>query len=282
MKPGIYENISNDDYHTKYLAWMSSTGLRKFDRSPAHFKHYQDTPQSRGTKALIFGDAYHKYLLEPDIFDDHFAVKPGYNKTLKGNREKWAKFKIDHHGKPMIDEGEMAAIRAMKQSIMDEPGAKWVLDVDHKVEQTIIWKDRETGVKCRCRPDMLFSDYGAPAFVDVKTSMCADPRDFPRVILNYGYHIQLAFYRRGISFITGKPLEAIDVYILAVEKSAPFLPALMKVREDALQEGDEICGKVLGDYKASLNMDYWPGYQKGKEIMSVTLPPYGFREMDFV
>ena len=67
MNPGIYENISNEDYHGG--EGISKSGLDLIAKSPAHYKAVIDGITVREpTKAQSLGTAFHELLLEPDLF----------------------------------------------------------------------------------------------------------------------------------------------------------------------------------------------------------------------
>lgn len=67
MKPGIYSNISNEDYHGGI--GISKSGLDLIAKSPAHYKAVVDGITVREpTKAQAIGTAFHELLLEPDLF----------------------------------------------------------------------------------------------------------------------------------------------------------------------------------------------------------------------
>ncbi len=67
MKPGIYFDISNDDYHKG--SGISKSGLDLIAKSPAHYKAVIDGITVREpTKAQAIGTAFHELLLEPELF----------------------------------------------------------------------------------------------------------------------------------------------------------------------------------------------------------------------
>ena len=67
MKPGIYYDISNDEYHSGI--GISKSGLDLIAKSPAHYKAVVDGLVKREpTKAQSLGTAFHELLLEPELF----------------------------------------------------------------------------------------------------------------------------------------------------------------------------------------------------------------------
>lgn len=67
MNPGIYDNISNEDYHRG--EGISKSGLDLIAKSPAHYKAVIDGITVREpTEAQSLGTLFHEMLLEPDLF----------------------------------------------------------------------------------------------------------------------------------------------------------------------------------------------------------------------
>lgn len=72
MTPGIYNNISNEDYHSG--PGISKSGLDLIAKSPAHYKAVIDGITVREpTAAQALGTAFHELLLEPDVFWAKYA-----------------------------------------------------------------------------------------------------------------------------------------------------------------------------------------------------------------
>lgn len=76
MEPGIYDNISNADYHGG--AGISKSGLDLVAKSPAHYFHAVNAANDNEhvpTVAQAFGTAFHALLLEPEEFQKTYAVE---------------------------------------------------------------------------------------------------------------------------------------------------------------------------------------------------------------
>lgn len=70
MKPGVYSNISNYDYHTG--PGISNSGLSLVRKSPMHYRVKKlaanDNAPQVSTPAQMIGTAFHALLLEPEFF----------------------------------------------------------------------------------------------------------------------------------------------------------------------------------------------------------------------
>ena len=61
---------SEDQYHAD-KNFISVSGMKKLKVSPAHFREEEEIKE---TEALIFGSAYHCFVLEPDRFENEYYI----------------------------------------------------------------------------------------------------------------------------------------------------------------------------------------------------------------
>ena len=65
---------------------ISRSELWKIEKSPLHFKWAQEHPDN-DSKALVFGRAVHKAILEPNDFSSEFVILPKLNlRTAEGKK----------------------------------------------------------------------------------------------------------------------------------------------------------------------------------------------------
>lgn len=73
MKPGIYSDISNADYHGG--PGISKSGLDLIHRSPMHYKAVIDSANdNEPTAAQMIGTAAHALILEPEEFAKNYCL----------------------------------------------------------------------------------------------------------------------------------------------------------------------------------------------------------------
>lgn len=74
MKPGVYDNIPNHEYHGG--PGISKSGLDLIARSPLHYKAVVDAANDNRepTPAQKLGTAFHCLLLEPDVFVREYCL----------------------------------------------------------------------------------------------------------------------------------------------------------------------------------------------------------------
>ena len=106
----------------------------------------------------------------------------------------------------------------------------------------MFWRDSEFGVWCRTRPDYLPPH--RRYLVDYKTSVSADPREFGRRMLDYGYHQQAAWYLDGVQAVTGDLPERFAFVVQ--EKTPPYLVSVCWVDADSIEIGRELNRFAIG------------------------------------
>lgn len=72
MNPGVYRDLSNEDYHSG--PGVSKSLLDLLRQSPAHLRAALTSSEARKpTPSQAFGTAFHMLVLEPERFDSSFA-----------------------------------------------------------------------------------------------------------------------------------------------------------------------------------------------------------------
>jgi hypothetical protein len=249
MQPGIHD-ISIEAYHAS--DGLSRSALMLFKKSPQHYynEYLSENKVTRSaTPALLFGDALHTYVLEHDKFFDRYAFDESYP------------------GKKMIKEDDYFDIVNIAQSLDNDPTAKHLIS-KAQYEKAIYWQDDDTGILCKCRPDILHGNM----ICDLKTTNDASEKSFKYSIWKYGYHIQAAMTLDGIYKILGKKIE--DFIFIAVEKKAPFVIAVYILDTQSIEKGRDEYKELLVKYKDCLDKNEWPGYRK----RYISIPNHAFSQ----
>lgn len=196
MQPGIYYDISNEDYHRG--AGISKSQLDDIAINPAIFQWRKEAPEDDEKKAALdMGTALHCLLLEPEEFDKRFIVAPAFNRRTNEGKADEQRFLKDceSSGMTVMDAEQGRKLKLMRASALAHPAARWLLEAEGHQEASIYWNDEQTGELCRIRPDKFLS--GQPVIVDVKK--VADMSRFARHVEEFRYHVQDAYYREGFS-----------------------------------------------------------------------------------
>lgn len=126
-----------------------------------------------------------------------------------------------------------------------------------KPEQTLIWQE-ENGVWCRVRPDWLHDSM--LLIDDYKTrSGSAHPDAIERTMFREGWHIQAAFYLRGVAMVTG--VEAPRRFrFVCHEIDPPFALSVVELHEWALAVATKMVVHAIETFGTCLQSGIWPGY----------------------
>lgn len=256
MKKGIVIE-SNAEYHGDMSA-ISKSRLAKMAVCPRYFKWCEEHPQEP-TQALIFGSAFHKFLLEKDEFEKEFAVLPvGIDRRTKAGKEAYDLFMLENEGKAIITQADLEMIVDMCKSITENKYAAQLLKGEH--EQSMYFTDELTQVQCKVRPDVyrVFDD--EVVITDFKSVKSAVAEKFINDVIKYGYDLQAYMYRLGVAITLGVPTEKVSFVFIPVEKEPPYLTAVYEVTQDIFDRGEMLFRKYIGTYKECEEANNWYSY----------------------
>ena len=253
---------------------ISRSELWHIRESPQKFKYYKEN-QPEPTPSLLFGQVLHKMLLEPVTFCDEFVVAPEVNRRTKDGKQMWEAFVSDHEKQTIIPEEMYAKANEMCEAVKREPLAVKLLN--GAAEVPFFWTDEMTGEACKCRVDVLNTEYSQPIIVDVKSTSDASTEAFIRSAINYGYDFQAAMYSDGVEKNIGKKL--LFVFI-AVEKEPPYAVNILQADELMLRRGYDLFREYIGIYHDCKVSGNWYGYLgRLNQINNLALPSYLAKEV---
>jgi exodeoxyribonuclease VIII len=241
MRPGVYSNITNADYHGGPGVSNSMLSVLR-EKSPMHLKALRSAANdNEPTTAQAIGTAFHCLVLEPDVFEEQYVMplvlpddalvksddlkaalkdagekvsgtKPELIERLKAMRpdakiadELKQRYAVANAGRTIISVEQRDQLFAMRDAVMAHPAARAVLTgAKYVTEHSVYANDPETGELRRVRPDLWRFD---GIVGDLKTTDDASPEGFARSIAKWGYDVQHPYY--------------LDTINLALEQSPP-------------------------------------------------------------
>lgn len=261
--PGVYE-LTDDEYFNGPLARtsLSSTGARDLLDCPAKFRHNQLNAR-KDTKAFDMGHAAHQLVL---------GAGP---KLVRIDADEWRTNAIKAEvaevrasGGVPLKPADWDAVHAMAAALKGHPIAP-KLFTHGAPEQSMVWRDKATGVLCRAKVDWLTRD----GIVDYKTARTVRPASLPKAVHEHGYFVQAAFYLRGFRATDQTGLRRAPFFMfVAQEKEPPYLVTVFQLADEALAYGDRLCAEALERYRDCLAADEWPGYSD--DIEDIALPAW--------
>lgn len=265
IKPGIY-NLSPEAYHQG--PGISRSGLMEFKRSPYHYWYKYINPDYKSepaTPAQILGNALHTLILEPNEFEKRYFVIPEFNKVTKEGKERWQNIKSELGKREMLSTSQYQILVMMAASIKKNKLAIQLLE-NAEMEQSLYWTDPDTGILCKCRPDILRNNL----VCDLKTAQDGSPRSFQYAAFDYGYYIQAAMVREALKQLKQTVIN--DFLFIVIEKSAPYVISIYQLDQASLDKGHQEFKTLLTRYQQCLETNDWPAYT----IQEISLPRYAF------
>jgi exodeoxyribonuclease VIII len=249
---------------------LSKSGLDNINQSIAHYLYARKTQPD--TQALKIGRALHTLVLEgEDAFRDGFAY-PGKGSTEDNWSTKAGKAWRDEQyaeGRIPLHYAQAEELTLMLRSLKEHEQAYTWLKQPGMREHSFFWTDVETGIECRCRPDLLAEVEGMRVLVDLKTTRDARPQQFLKSVVNYRYHVQDAWYSDGIAAVLGEA--PVTFMLVAIESSPPYAVAMYELDHEWLERGRVRYREDLerwAEYQETQNK--WVGYPA--EIELLTMP----------
>lgn len=253
--PGIYR-IEHEAYHAS--PGVSSSQLKSIlKKSPAHAQVKIET-----TPAMEFGTAFHTALLEPELFDEQYTVRPEGVDFRTADGKQW---RADNEHKTILKNEDYDRIQAMLESVYKSK--YWDRIKGYDRELACVSRHKETGMLVKCKPDML-----GDLIVDIKTTKDASPEGFKKSLYSYfNYALSAAFYQDIVADITGKVKPFL---FCAVESAPPHAVAWYEMPIPAYEEGARQYQRALLAWAKCEASDEWPGYPD--EIKILEPPPWFF------
>lgn len=266
MIPGIYDDLSNADYHA--ADGISKSGLDLMAKSPAHYlwakEHGRET-----TPNMQKGSLVHALVLEPQTVADLYAVMPPTIKQRRGKEyDAWL---LTVGNREIVTAHQMEDAQTIAGAVRANPVAMRILENADAIEQSIFAEDFETGALCKVRPDIR----SGAALYDLKTTQNAAGRSFSYSARNYRYHVQAGFYL-DVALWAGLELDHFG-FIAVDTADRPYQCTVFhRLAEEALEAGRAEYRADLNLYARCLETGEWPGYPSEYDVL--TLAGYAYDE----
>lgn len=281
---GIHEDLPIELYHHPLCPGFSKSDLDKASQSFEHLSAYKarrllelKDPQKTDSRAMIIGSAFHDSLFTPGRFVDLYSTEPevpeGINRRTKEGKLQYQTWEQEillpfQKSKIGLSTDELQMIASMKQKADHHELFQSIVQ-DSKKEITIFFRDPETGILLKCRPDVM--NEKVLICLDAKTTGDARPTEFRRTIAVYSYDKQAALQIDGIKAVTGKTF---DFVFSAHEKTDPFAIALYRVDEAVLDVGRALYRRDLRYIHGAMSGAASKSYPT--DIVSIGLPAWAF------
>lgn len=261
--PGVVRKLSNQDYHEHFAP--GSTAVRNMFVSPGEARN----PKPFDADAQAMGTAFHWLIGEPEEYENLVAFDPvkSNGEPVSRNSNAYLEAKAAHMERTggrgvMLKPAQHERVRRMGDAFW---AYKWLppelIEQPVRVEWSIFWRDRRTGIVCKARPDLwIATRKGVEAmFVDLKTSHTdVSPKAWARTSAKHNYHVQEAWYRRAAVAI-GEPLGFERFKFVCVGKRPSTPVTIYTHTQYQLARADELIDQALALYRWCTETGEWPG-----------------------
>ena len=269
IKDGLWLGVPNSIYHAS--DHLSSSMIRVLMRSPLEYKRTIDGIIKReSTDAMDYGTAAHAAILEGRM--DAFYIRPDTyadGKPWNGNASFCKEWADAHSDKPVVSAKQVQELSAASEYVHSHPQAKRIL-CGGNYEVSVFSK----GEKARC--DFLKIDGDSAIVADLKTCKDASTFEFSKEIVNRGYHIQFAWYRRVLSAVGIKHFR---FYFIALQKGQMPLVNVLEMHPMAMDAADKKIADALDVLQKCIANNYWPewsDFDGTHEIKTVDIPEWEY------
>jgi len=269
VKPGVYENVPFTDYLK--FSKCSYSALAQLDRSPLHLRHALTTDPDP-TPAMELGSAIHAALLEPAKFEaQYLLLREKIDRRTKEGKAAWEAAQAEARGRTILRDDDVATVEGIRAHMKASAMAQVLLGAEGPVESSFLWKDPNTGLLVRARPDKIVRLKRAGVeedwIVDLKSCADAAPDAVAGDIVRRRYYLQAALYTRIISDVLGRPHR---FAFLFWEKQPPYALSVVQLSEGWMEAANSAVDRLLALYHQCVERDQWPDY--GTKIQTVSAP----------
>jgi exodeoxyribonuclease VIII len=242
-------------------------------------KRYVDDPPTlppKDTAAFAMGHAVHCLALEPERFDERFAVAPKVDRRTTAGKVAWAEYLADCEGKTVLDEQDHADAVACVQALNNHPEFAAIMAQPRRVE--VEHHFDLFGHRFKARLDCIVDSMRL--ILDIKTTDDASPHRWQWSAVDYGYHRQAFIYQGAneLSHANKEPVRESYRFIFAVvEKPKPStrgIPptvALYELDDATMRMGAEDTHRLVQDYETRRETKNWQQYYSSG-IVPLRLP----------
>lgn len=265
------QSITADAYHA--LPGVSNSQLSDFIEDPRiyHYKYLSGEYKGESKGHFDFGQAVHDICLLGSAAGLVVIPPDVLSKSGAKSGKAWEIWASDNTGKILLKQHEYDSVMRCVAAVRLHPVAGRLLAMAGECESLFSHTDESLELDLRCRPDKLIAAGLRRIVFDLKTtSTGTQPAKFVRHVANYGYHRQMAFYRRVLK---GCGVEVDSCVIVAVSTTQPHTVDCYTLDDDFLRLGEIAIENALLDLAERTRANDWQP-RSGDSIVSLSPPNY--------
>jgi len=269
----MIKDISNEEYHSN-TEYISRSGLHEFSKLPyKYWLKFLDPNRKKFSQsnAMLIGSLVHCYILEPENFNDIYAIQPIGLGQSKDDKAQKSLFIEKNKGKEVISIDDSRKARWLADKILSHPMAKKLLDYEGNNEQAYFFNHPLTGTPSKFKPDRETVNANG-LILDLKKCRDISEFQFGKDCINYWYHVEAAWYMDGFYAETGVKPKAF-VFILVEEETG--IVDVRNAPKEMIDLGRKTYQQALVHYEECRQDGYFPAYSN--KIKPIQLPYWAFK-----
>lgn len=263
IKPGLRNDLSNDEYHA-LTDWWSSSQLKH--ALPERYK------EGGSQEALDFGTLFHTAVLEPHDLAEYVAldaekigVKADGSKASNPTMTvawKRAVAEAEADGRTVVAQSDMDRALAMADAVRAHDTSAALLFGDTGTYEESAFALDENGVQHKARFDRRIPG----AIVDLKSTSAKPGADsLSRAVIDYGYDLSAAHYL-AVADLLGLDVQAFALVFCT--KTEPYRVTVAELDATFLARGEALRRLALD----RLTDPAAPAYEGASGFLTITAP----------
>ncbi len=246
----------------------------------AHMRHELMRTQEKLSYAFSLGEAFHKAVLEPDLFDgeggieQYFQFSPTAGIATKAAREAL----LADPSRPIVTQEIIDKARYLRDAVYTHRFAAKLLRGESQRELSGFAWDAENEVMRKIRVDFLPG--GKSNFMaDLKMTRSVDKWKFRKTVREFSYGLAASYYLDTHKLLSGENRELF--YLIAVEgpaganddvDGAPYLARVFEINgavpaDNLVYEGREKYQERMAVFLQAAHDNCWDGFQHEEGIL---------------
>lgn len=272
----IIKTVIDTDFINKRP--LSYSSLKQFRSSPRHYMEYLES-KFKPTPAMFLGSVVDVMVLTAELFDDTYTViKAGWKATASStdkSKERWKETQAEakENKKIILFDDVHNTAKRMKESLWAHPQAKEMLENKIRAQIRLTWNDTDTKLPLIGYTDFETMFLGLDTIVELKTAADADPLNWGRTVINFGYDLQGAMYLDGYHKMKYRFPE---YYWLVVENKPPFAVSVNRFQKKDIEIAKEEMGNTIKAFKYCMDNNQ---FNRGYEFRLFDSLPYHQAEL---
>lgn len=235
---------------------LNETARAYFHDSPYNPNRAEEDTESAESAGFRIGRGAHTLAFEPHLFASHYVIRPSRFTSWQTDASKDWRTEQQREGLTVFTPKELAQVHGIVASLKEHPLIQQGL-LDGYCERSLFWKDEETGVWLKIRPDAI-PELDATICANLKCLTQITPRQIWRQTFDHGYHVGAALVTMGIEAVLG--MKVSEYALVFVGQRPPHDILIAPLDPTSIEWGRRLVRKGIRIFARCLEQNYWPSY----------------------